>query len=317
MSDQLDVVTVGELLGVISAFHLNAPLESSTLLEKSTGGSEVNVALGLARLGHRVGWAGAVGDDPFGREGVKLLRGAGVDVSRVVVSPSAPTGIYFKQLLALSGLRNYPYRDTSAARMMEATDVDVDYLLSGRVLHLTGITASISPSGHRLVRDLMTRSRSGPVHVSFDANLRSNLLRGRDPVSLLAPLAREADTVFLSRTEAASLFSTADPEGLQSLLPQMRVTTMITHDSQGAHAVTRDGIHWVAARTVQPVDPTGAGDAFVVGYLHGLLAEAPIAVRLELAEHCAAQTVSTRGDSAVTLALPTESPSSADTVDER
>lgn len=317
MSEQLDVVTTGELLGVISPFHLNEALESSALLEKSIGGSEVNVALGLAHLGRRVGWAGAVGDDPFGREGVKLLRGAGVDVSRVVVSPSAPTGIYFKQLLPLGGLRHYPYRDTSAARRLEATDVDVAYLLSGRVLHLTGITAWISSSGHRLVRDLMTKARSSSVHLSFDANLRFNLLRGRDPVVLLAPLARDADTVFMSRTEAISLFSTDDPEGLQSLMREMRVTTMVTHDSEGAHAVTRDDIHWVAARTVQPVDPTGAGDAFVAGYIHGMLAEAPVGTRLELGEHCAASTVATRGDHAVTLALPTDTSSSAGTVDER
>lgn len=275
MSDQLDVVTFGELLGVISPFDQGSTLESTVLLERSLGGAEVNIALALARLGHRVGWAGVVGDDPFGRDGLRTLRGEGVDVSRTAVDPLWPTGIYFKEMLPLGGVRNYPYREASAASRATYADVDVDYALSGRVLHMTGITALISDAGHDLVTRLMTAAAATDVHVSFDVNIRNRLLRGRDPAHLLRPLSEFADVIFASRDEAALLFSTDDLIALQSMLGSMAATALIVHDVHGAIAVTDYDIAKVDARAVNVVDPTGAGDALAAGYLSGWLDDAP------------------------------------------
>jgi 2-dehydro-3-deoxygluconokinase len=115
VNHQLDVITTGELLGVLSPWDLRAPLETSHLLVKGIGGTEVNVALGLARLGHRIGWCGAIGDDPVGREGVRLLRSEGIDVSRVRMDSSKRTGLYLKESLPLVGTRCHMYRDGSAA----------------------------------------------------------------------------------------------------------------------------------------------------------------------------------------------------------
>ncbi|MBA2699925.1 MAG: sugar kinase [Nocardioidaceae bacterium] len=307
MSERLEVATFGELLVVIAPFHLRAPLEAAALLEKSVGGAEVNVALGLARLGHKVTWVGAVGDDPFGHEGVRVLRGEGIDVSRVVVSPSASTGIYFKELTALDGLRNYPYREASAASRMTYADLDVDHLLSGRVLHLTGITALVSDAGHDLVARLIAEARARGIHVSFDVNLRHRLLRDRDAVTLLAPLARAADTLFLSRSEAALLFSATDPAEVQALFPTLQVQTVVVHHAQGAFAVTPSEVAKVDARAIDVVDPTGAGDAFVAGYLSGWLEHLPLTARLKRAEHCAAHAVVNRGDSPLGVSRPATS----------
>lgn len=304
MSETFDVVTWGELLGVVEPLALRSPLQSSMLLEMSIGGAEVNVALSLARLGHCVGWCGAVGDDPFGRSGVHLLRGEGVDVSRVVVSPSAPTGVYFKEMLSSGRLRTYVYRDRSAASRTTWADIDLDYLLSGRAIHLTGITALISERGGDLLLRLMKEARVRGVHVSFDANVRRRLLRGRDPVALLAPLAHEADTVFVSRSEAMTLFGCSDPVSLQSLLARMHGETVVVHDAFGAHAVTADATAEVDARRVDLVDPTGAGDALVAGYLSGWLEELTLADCLVRAEHCASRAVSSRGDNPVGLDHP-------------
>lgn len=305
MSEPFDVVTVGELLGVIEPFAPRSPLESSTLLEQSIGGAEVNVALCLARLGHRVGWCGAVGDDPFGRAGVRLLRGEGVDTSRVLTSSSAPTGVYFKELLPFGQLRNYAYRDTSAASRSTLEDFDIDYVLSGRMIHLTGITALISDAGDGLVAHLMKEARGRNVPVSFDVNIRRGLLRGRDPVHLLAELAREADILFLTTSEATTLFGTSGAVDLQELLATMRTSAIVVHNALGASAVTRAAIVGIDARKVDVVDPTGAGDAFVAGYLSGCLDELTLAGSLALAEHCASYAVSSRGDNPAGLRRPT------------
>jgi 2-dehydro-3-deoxygluconokinase len=79
--------------------------ESSPLMRyahtfsRKFGGAESNVAIGLARLGHKSGWVSKVGNDEFGKAMVSFFRGEGVDVSQVTTNTNAPTGLYFKALL--------------------------------------------------------------------------------------------------------------------------------------------------------------------------------------------------------------------------
>lgn len=303
---ELDVGTVGELLAVVEPFEVGSGLAASALLRKSIGGAEVNVALSLARLGHSVGWAGAVGADPFGAEGLRTLRGAGVDVSCAVVDSTAPTGVYFKEvdflrIDAAGGLTNHAYRSGSAASRLCVQDIDVDYLCSGRVLHLTGITALISDAGREVISHLVDLARHRRVHVSVDANIRRGLLRDREASGVLAPLLGGADTLFLSRSEASLLLATDDPDRIQTELGELSATTILMHDHRGAFAITSDDVVWAPARTVAVVDPTGAGDAFAAGYLSGWLDAVPMVQRLRRAEQCAAYAVTTRGDNPVAL----------------
>ncbi len=299
MSERLDVITTGEMLGVLAPVGLDSPLESAALLATSVGGAEVNVALTLARLGHAVGWAGVVGDDPFGRAGTRALRSEGVDVSRLVVDATAPTGLYLKEKTPLGGLRNYPYRHGSA--QSRATYADVDYLCAGRGLHLSGITALISDAGHAMVAQLLTAASTTGTHVSFDVNIRHRLLRGRDPAALLRPLTEMCDTIFASRDEARLIFSTDDIDSLQTRLASMRPTTLVIHDASGAVAITDDEVAKVDARVLNVIDLTGAGDALAAGYLSGWLDQLSLRDRLARAEHCAAHAVVCREDSPVTI----------------
>ena len=318
MSD-LEAATVGELLAVVEPFDVGSGLATSSLLRKSIGGAEVNVALTLARLGHSVGWVGAIGADPFGAEGLRTLRGAGVDVSRVVVDATAPTGVYFKEVDAVGVLTNHAYRSGSAACRVRLRDLDVDYLCSGRVLHLTGITALISDTGHEVIAQLVDLARQRRVHLSVDANVRRGLLGDRDATDVLAPLLHGADTLFLSTSEAALLMATDDPSRIQAELGRSTATTIVLHDHRGASAITADDIVRMPARTVAVVDPTGAGDAFAAGYLSGWLDNAPMVSRLRRAELCAAYAVATRGDNPVDLprALRDADPSDAGIEDVR
>ncbi len=314
---ELDAVTVGELLGVVEPIDAGSGLASSVLLRKSIGGAEVNLALTLARLGHHVGWVGAVGDDPFGAEGIRTLRGAGVDVSRVVVDRSAPTGVYFKEVLPLGGLDNHPYRAGSAASGTSYRDLDVDYLCSGRLLHLTGVTALISAAGQELVTHMAAAARSRGVHLSVDANIRWRLLHGRDPVEVLTPVVQGADTLFLSTPEAVMLLASDDPDQIQAKLQSLAATTVVVHDRTGAWAITVGDIVRIDARDVHVVDPTGAGDAFAAGYLSGWLDGAPLAERLQRAERCAAHTVATWGDNSADLPKSIRHPERAGEQDSR
>ena len=76
MNEPLQVTTLGEALAVMDPLS-KGPLRHVGRFEKHLGGAEFNVAVGLSRLGHRVGWAGRLGADEFGEEVLAFARGKG------------------------------------------------------------------------------------------------------------------------------------------------------------------------------------------------------------------------------------------------
>src|SRR5215213_10116545 len=261
MSEPPQLTTLGEALIVMDPLS-KGPLRHVGTFEKHVGGAEFNVAVGLSRLGHRVGWVGRLGDDEFGEEILALGRGEGVDVSRAIQDPEAPTGLYFKEWRAMAQLRVHYYRAGSAASRMRFDGLDVEYLLSGDILHLTGITAALSESCHDLIDRLISVANDRDATVSFDLNVRWALLEGRDPRELLGPLAARADLLFLSEDEAELLFGGSDQGHVREGRRDLRAATVVVHGADGAFAVEEAGVCEMAAYPVDVVDTVGAGDAF-------------------------------------------------------
>ena len=87
----LDVITLGETMAMFIATD-SGPLAGVEHWVKRTAGAESNVATGLARLGHRVGWVSRVGADSFGTYVREAVAAEGVDVARVATDPARPTG---------------------------------------------------------------------------------------------------------------------------------------------------------------------------------------------------------------------------------
>lgn len=263
----------------------------------------MNVAVALARLGHRSGWAGALGDDEFGQEILAFTRGERVDVSRVALTPEAPTGLYFKETGVLGQLRAYYYRASSAASCMSFADLDLDYLLSGEILHLSGITPALSDGCRDLIGRLMHEANERGTPLSFDANVRWKLFKDKDPQKILSPLIAHADLLFLSDEEAELLLGTSDPEGVREAGERMRARTVVVHGRERAFAAGEGGLVEKEAHPVESVDVVGAGDAFVGGFLSGRLREWDTEGCLELANACGALAVTVPGD---TESMPTE-----------
>lgn len=293
--ERLQVITLGEALAVMDPI-LAGPLRSVGAFEKRVGGAELNVAAALARLGHHAGWTGKLGSDELGAEILSFLRGENVDVSRAVLDPGAPTGVYFKERRALGKLRVHYYRAGSAASRLCFEELDLDYLLSCEILHLTGITAALSEDCLELTERLMEAANERGVTVSFDANVRWRLFGERDPKEVLDPLIARADLLFLSDEEAQALLGGKDPDSVQKSLKNLRTEIAVVHDSDGALAVSNTGSLWKAAHPVEVVDTVGAGDAFVAGFLSGRLRGWDTGKALDMANACGACAVTIPGD---------------------
>lgn len=281
---RLDALCVGEAMTLVTPACAER-LETAEKFELRIGGAESNVAMYLAGLGHRVGWAGRVGADPLGRRLLAALAAAGVDTSLAVRDPAAPTGMYVKDPGAGgAGTTVYYYRAGSAASLMDTGLLDAVRPPRPRVLHLSGITQSLSPSCRALVDALLDAPRADRAEgevVSFDVNHRSALWSTEAAAEPLRCAADRADLVFVGLDEAAALWGVSTAERVRALLPHP-AAIVVKDAGRGATLLDRAGQTFVPARRVEVVEPVGAGDAFAAGYLSGVLRGLPPERRLRL-----------------------------------
>ncbi|MDO7908130.1 sugar kinase [Paenibacillus sp. JX-17] len=265
-----EVVTFGESMGLLTAQDSRG-LEYASNLVKSFGGAESNVAIGIARLGHRSGWFGRLGADPVGSMILKGIRGEGVDVSRAGQDDHSPTGLMLREQTA-GRSSVYYYRTGSAASRMLPEQLDAAYIESAKILHVTGITAAISPTSLASVELAIKIARQSGVRVSFDPNLRLKLWSIEQARPVVLRLAEQADYFLPGMDEMKLLYDVdQDTEVLGRLVEQDRVS--IVKGGPGLTYVVANGqvteVPYYKAEHV--VDTVGAGDAFCAGFLTGLL----------------------------------------------
>lgn len=302
-----EVVTLGEVLAAFTA-PSGSPLADSQTFERHVVGAESNVAVGIARLGHRVAFIGRVGADGLGTAALRALRGEGVDVRGVRIEPDAPTGLLIRERRSLGPSDVVYHRAGSAGSRLSRGDVDAaqDAIAGARWLHMTGITPALSTTAAAAVRRAMELARAAGLTVSLDVNLRRKLWPDHVAGPVLRDLARDVDVLLAGIDEAAVVTGTNDddPERLAAAIlalgPSIAVLKL---GADGALAVERDGP--VVRRPAVPVpaivDPVGAGDAFSAGFIVARLEGGDLTRALDVANACGAAAVSAVGD---TTGLP-------------
>jgi 2-dehydro-3-deoxygluconokinase len=281
------LVTLGETMGLLRATSTGS-LEHVSDFALHIGGAESNVAIGVARLGLESAWMGRIGDDGIGRRVVRELRAEGVRVS-AVVDAEARTGLMLKETPRAGSTRVLYYRASSAGSRLSPADLDLELVARAGVLHLTGITPALSGSAAAAVEAALTAAATAGVPVSFDVNHRATLWGDRDPRAAYLRVAGRAQIVFAGEDEAALLVGPGDPATLAARLvalgPRQAVVKLGEH---GCVASIEGEIVAVPAIPIVTLDTVGAGDAFVAGYLAGLLEGLAPVERLAQAVRCGA-----------------------------
>lgn len=275
-------------------------LTSSSLLRRSVGGAEANVAGGLAGLGVASTFVTRLGADPFGDVVADDLTHRGV---RVLAERDhlRPTGLYLKDRTPSGGSRMHYYRAGSAAAAMDADLLDLphvsDVLARTALVHTSGITAGILRPGSRLLTRLLELHEQLEFTLSVDLNWRPALWHGRDH-STLVELLRAADVVLAGVDEAAAAFGVSSAERLRDLLGP-RPALVLKSDAHAATEHAPDGgVTEVPALTVDVVEHVGAGDGFAAGYLAGLVDGLDPVARLRQGHLTAAAVLAVPGDHA-------------------
>jgi 2-dehydro-3-deoxygluconokinase len=301
VSAAVDLLTFGEsMVSLRSA----GPLSAGGSLAMHVAGAESNVAVGAARLGHSVGWAGVVGADPHGEFILRQLRAEGIRV-RHRLDPSRSTGVMFLEQRTADLTRAFYYRAGSAGSTLRRDDVDHALTAGTRVLHLTGITAALGAEARAALEYAAERAAAEGVVVSLDVNYRSKLWTRDEARAVLAPVARYADILIASDDELDLVASAALGSGMsndaetalaEELLGRGVTEVVVKRGAHGAGVHTAAGRFESPAVAVTSIDTVGAGDAFTAGYLSALLDGEDIAGRLHRGTVMGAFAVSTAGD---------------------
>jgi 2-dehydro-3-deoxygluconokinase len=266
-------------------------------LTLGVAGAESNVAIGARRLGSPAAWVGRVGDDELGELVVSRIRAEGVDVGGVVRDPGAPTSLMVKERRTAAMVRVLYYRRHGPGSRLEPGDLDPARVAAAGVLHITGITPALSDSARATVEHAVELAREAQVPVSFDLNYRSALWPPDRAAAVCRDLAARADLVFASDDEAELLGLQGEAADLASGLADLgNGHAVVKLGERGAVAAVDGRVHVVDPVPVQAVDPVGAGDAFVAGYLAETLAGRPVPERLATAAACGAFAVTVPGD---------------------
>ncbi len=302
-----DVATFGEAMLLLVAAE-PGPIEDATLFHKRTAGAETNVAIGLARLGLRVGWASRLGTDSMGRALLAAMQREGIDCSQVICDPTQRTGLQFKGRVNDGSDPPVEYhRKGSAASHMTPADIDPAWLTSARHLHATGVFAAVSATTLPTALRSLLLMREAGRSISFDPNLRPTLWSSTDQMRhCINDLAARADWVLPGLEEGRLLTGAQTPQDVAAFYRARGAGLVVVKlGAEGAYYDSEQaGCGHVPGYAVpQVVDTVGAGDGFAAGVISALLQGCSVPDAVRRGAWIGARAVQVLGD---TEGLPTQ-----------
>ncbi|MHB1404167.1 MAG: sugar kinase [Desulfitobacteriaceae bacterium] len=294
-----DVVTCGEPMVLFSP-DSGGPLRHVPLFRKFAAGAELNFSVALARLGLRPGFITKVGQDEFGQYIQACMQAEGLDTSMVKTDAAHPTGVYFKEYSGLADPKVYYYRHGSAASNLSPIDIDPECLEGARLLHITGITPSLSDSCRQTYLQLLDMATARQIPVCFDPNIRLKLISAEDVKEFMKPFIARAHILILNQSELNYLFNTQKlTEALSRIFGFGVELVILKQGANGAVAMRKGKSEAVSCPPFRPtrvVDQVGAGDGFDAGFIYGYLQGWPLEKSLRLANLVGALATTVVGD---------------------
>ncbi|KAG0498051.1 hypothetical protein HPP92_002372 [Vanilla planifolia] len=268
------VVSFGEMLIDFVPTVSGLSLAEAPGFIKAPGGAPANVAIAVARLGGRAAFMGKLGDDEFGRMLAAILRENGVSDAGVTFDAGARTALAFVTLRS-DGEREFMfYRNPSADMLLTPDELDLDLIRRAKVFHYGSISLITEPCRSAHLKALEVAKEAGAL-LSYDPNLRLPLWPSPEEAKeKILSIWDQADIIKVSDVELEFLTGKASVED-EVALTLWRPTLMlllVTLGDKGCKYYTKDFRGAVDAFTVEQVDTTGAGDAFV-GALLGKLVD--------------------------------------------
>ena len=177
-----DLILLGRVAIDFNPVDLNRPLEESANFNKYLGGSPANIAVGMARLGKKVGFIGKVSDDQFGDYVTHYFQKEGIDTSHITRCRNGENlGLTFTEIISPQESRILMYRDGVADLMLEPEDVEEAYIRKAKALLISGTALAASPSREAALKAVML-ARKNDIPVIFDIDYRAYTWKSQDEI---------------------------------------------------------------------------------------------------------------------------------------
>lgn len=312
---EFDLICIGRSCVDLYSGEYGVPLERAMTFDKSVGGSPMNIAIGVSRLGLRVGAITGVGQEDNGRYLMWQLACEGVDVSAVKVDARRLTAMV---LLSIRGDNDFPliqYRENCADMGLTPEDIDPDYLSRAKAVLVTGTHLSREGVRAATMKVLQSAKRLG-LRCILDLDYRPNLwgLQGHDAGSSRWAEACEAVTAEYKKvlpyfdlivgTEEEFFIAGGKTEAIEALREVRNLSKALLVfklGDKGCAALAGDIPDTFTAETIHPGFPVkvfnsiGAGDGFMSGFLRGWLRDEDVATCCRYANAAGAFAVSRLG----------------------
>ena len=262
-------ITIGEILVEIMATDRGRGfMEPIRLTGPYPSGAPAIFIDQCARMGGAAGIIACVGDDDFGRINIERLRDDGADISAVSVSADHPTGSAFVRYRD-DDSRDFVFNIArSAAAQLSLTAEARALIARSGHLHVMG-TAFAIPGAWEIIDHAIGVMGERGGSISFDPNLRKELLGQGETMARFAKLVEIADLILPSGEE---LFVAAGMDGeaaaVEALLSRRATEIVLKRGARGSTFFGRGGARLdCPAFAVEEIDPTGAGDCFGGAYV--------------------------------------------------
>lgn len=297
-SKKYDLIPLGRIAVDLNPTDYYCPLNESTTFKRYLGGSPANIAVGLARLGKKVGFFARVSDDQFGTFVTDFFEKEGIDTSHIVRCKNGEKiGLTFTEIKSETESSIVMYRNEAADLKLETCDIDEDYIKQTKAILISGTALCESPSREAALKAVMLAKRNN-VPIIFDIDYRAYNWKNSDEISVYySAVAKDADIILGSREEydlTEKLIKTGmnDKETAAYWHSQNAKIVVVKHGKDGSTAYTNDGESYnIKPFPVKLLKSFGGGDGYASAFLYGLFEGYDIMDALEFGSASAAMLV--------------------------
>jgi fructokinase len=265
------ILCIGEALIDMICTDKGSALSDGNHFLKKAGGAPMNVAAAIAALGGDVAVSAKVGADPFGKHLIEVLNSFQVDTTQILTDENHFTTFAFVSLME-NGERDF-YFNRGADRMLSEADISNINVKDFGIAHFGSATAFLPGPLQSAYTYLLDKAKSENLFISFDPNYRQLLFGNNHPefIKRSWEFIKQADFFKVSDEEALLITETTTiEEAAQVFFNNSSAVFAITLGKEGTLLGWNNKTSVISSIPIQPVDTTGAGDAFVGAVLYQL-----------------------------------------------
>lgn len=266
-----NVYCIGEMLIDFVAEKQGKDLSKAYQFTRKAGGAPANVAAAIAKLGGQSFFVGAVGNDPFGSFLIDTMKLHQVSVDYVQQIATFTTLAFVS--IAEDGERDFVFSRGADREFTYNQKLSLQF--NDQLLHFGAATSFLGGNLEHAYSQYLQDAIKHQAFISFDPNYRTDLWKGNDAVFVekCKPFIEKCHLAKFSQEEAQLLSGEQDLTKACEALHKIGAQAIcITLGKEGTYVSTKNYQGTIGSIAVQPVDTTGAGDAFI-GCLLKQLAE--------------------------------------------